>query len=186
MKNKNSVVNSAENLSMFLTFFTLSWIIYLFPEVISNFFPTAIAKLLLAASAFSLSLFENDNSGSKKDEKNKDESINLGIADFGVGLGMFIIFVGFINSFDSLIYKLIMLTIFAFFGCFGMYRGLCIPIVKALFHNEQQIIEDTKSSESSIIKEPYTLSTKIFNIILNIFELGAAIVTILTFSGVSF
>lgn len=175
-ENQNSVVDSAGNLSIFLTFFTLAWIIYLFPEVINNFFPITISKWLLVASAFSMTLFEN----------NKDESKSLGLSDFGVGLGMVIIFIGFVNSFDGIIYKIIMLSFFAFFGCFGMYRGICTPIVEALFHNKQHLFAKTNSTETTIIKDYEPLSIKIFNIVLKIFELGAAVATILTFVGVAF
>lgn len=183
-ENNNSVVSSAENLSMFLTFLTLAWIIYLFPEVINNFFPLAIAKLLLAMSAISMTLFEKDES--KKLIITEAEVKNIGIADFGLGLGMVIIFVGFINSFNWIIYKIIMLIFFGFFGFFGMYRGLCIPIVKALFHNKEEVNIDHIPLESGLRKEPHTLSVKIFNIIITFFELGAALVTILTFVGINF
>lgn len=164
----NRVVDTAGNLSMFLTFFTLSWIVYLFPEVINNFFSLTIAKWLLVASAFSISLFENNRDGSKK----------LGFADFGIGLGMVIIFIGFVNSFEFIIYKILMLIIFAFFGLFGMYRGICIPIAEALFYNKNQLSIKNNTVPS--------LSVKTLNIILNIIELIAAVVTILTFAGISF
>lgn len=173
---QSSKNDMAGNLSFFLTFFTLAWIVYLFPEVINNFFPISTAKWLLAASAFSVSLFENNK---------KDKTKELGFGDFGIGLGLVIIYIGFVGSFDWYIYKIVMF-ILAILGFYGTYRGIFTRVIEVFVYQEEKEARKSISSQDGLSEESSSLSTRIFRVVLNIFELLAALATIFEFVGISF
>lgn len=84
---RNKINDMATNFAMFMTFFTIAWVIYLFPDIIFNFYPSIFAKILLAISFSSLTLFDD-----------KSEDSNGVWGDFGVGVGALVIFIGFIHS----------------------------------------------------------------------------------------
>lgn len=157
MENKKDL---ATNISMFLTFFTLAWIIYLFPELVNNWHSTTIAIWLLAFSTSSLSLLGT--------EVTKDS-----FGDFGVGLSLVILFIGFANSFNNILYKIFMLIVMMF-GLFGTYKGIFGGIIN--------IISRKKSNE--IDKEnKEKVNTMTLNFVLYVVEFFAGIATILEFTN---
>lgn len=167
-KEKNEqhpVINMAGNFSLFLTFFTLSWIIFSFPSTLNPSINVFVAKILLILSSFSISLFD-DKSGVSKTV----------FSDVSIGFGLVILFISFINSYGNIFYK-IFLYIILFFGLFGTYRGIFIPVSNFIFTKSNNINE---TLEEHSIKPSFKYS----QIILNILEILAALVTVLQFIGI--
>ncbi|MGG5309924.1 hypothetical protein [Enterococcus sp. DIV1304_2] len=167
-KNQHPTIKLAGNFSFFLTFFSLAWIVYLFPNTIVPQYSVLIAKILLIISSFSVSLFDDKTKVTKNT-----------FSDISIGFGFVLIFISFINPSYNIAFKII-LYIILFFGLFGTYRGIFIPISQYILAKSSK----TTTSEKKPSNHSINNSFKFLQFFLNILEILAALVTVLQFAGI--
>lgn len=167
-KEKNIKNDKYNNSALFITFLTLAWIVFLFPESVGNFYPEFIAKFLVIVGTLFISTFGN--------EETKQLYGNL-----GVGLGFLIIWVAFVNDLpNNWLFRIPFFLFFGMFGLFGTYQALIAKISNLVKCGKE--LNNYENNE----KISYNSKHVLFKIIIQIVEVLAALATILQFVGIEF
>lgn len=170
-KSEKNLKDKAGSFALTAVCFISSWVIQLSPQTILNFYPETVSRLLLAIGFIGSSLLFD-----------KSEDKNTGISsDLGIGLGLLIIFISFVNS-DyhwniymgiRVLYKLFIWFI-GVMGIFGTFSGIYKSFDKVAIAGDQK----RRKEENNFYQRLLDLFLKILQVII-------AIYTILEFSGIT-
>ncbi|CYV08532.1 Uncharacterised protein [Streptococcus suis] len=165
--NQSNSENKLSNFALFITFLTLAWSVYLFPDIIGDISDNIlIAKILLIIGVFFISTFGNENS--------KDLYENL-----GVGLGFVIIWLAFYADLPmNWYFRMPFFIIFGMFGCFGVYQ--------AIIRQSIQLYNLYTSKTPTYGKTLHSKNRKFITgkFVIQLIEVLAALATILQFIGI--
>lgn len=162
-KENNEDISSV---SLFLTFLIASFLLHFFPQLLNNAsWVNFVSKILLIFGIFFIAAI-------KKGDAKKEKSYG----NFGIGLGFLVYYIAFIESFDYIIYKLLMLF-FLIFGLFGTISGLYKPF-------KDKVDSKSSSHKDNIDAEKHSFFYVVSSFFIRALEVSAALAAILEFTGI--
>lgn len=166
-KEKNEDISS---FALFLTFLIASFLLHYFPQLLNNVsWVNRASKLLLIFGIFFIATIK---SGDEKKEKS--------YGDFGVGLGILVTYIAFINSFENIVYKFFMLFLLIF-GLFGTISGLYKPFKEKIDSKNSRYKDNIDTEEHPFF---YVSFNVMISFLIRALETLAALVAILEFTGI--